>query len=121
MLSINYRYEERRFGAPTPNRRSVPNRAALDRGIRTLLSKKLVRLSRRIGKLLFCNPQLQEKGQFMLTYYIRRDITGQWRWRLRAGNNRIIAESGESYHNRADCLAAIELVKGSALAPVREE
>ena len=57
----------------------------------------------------------------MPTYYVRRDVTGQWRWRLRAANHRIIAESGESYHNRADCEAAINLVKGSAHAPVQEE
>lgn len=57
----------------------------------------------------------------MLTYFIRRDATGQWRWRLRAANNLIIAESGESYWNRSDCEAAIALVKGSAVASVREE
>lgn len=57
----------------------------------------------------------------MLTYNIRRDATGQWRWRLRAANGRIIAESGEGYHNRADCEAAIALVKQSSLAPLREE
>lgn len=45
---------------------------------------------------------------------------GQWRWRLVAANNRIIANSGEAYHNRADCLSAIALVKGSAAAPVRD-
>lgn len=56
-----------------------------------------------------------------MAYFIRRDVTGQWRWRLRAANHRLIAESGEAYHNRADCEAAIALVKGSALAPVREE
>ncbi len=37
---------------------------------------------------------------------------GQWRWRLRAANNEIIA-SGESYRNKQDCLAAIALVKSA--------
>lgn len=37
---------------------------------------------------------------------------GQWRWRLRAANNEIIA-SGESYRNKQDCLAAIALVKNT--------
>jgi uncharacterized protein len=45
---------------------------------------------------------------------------GQYRWRLLAGNNRNIANSGEAYHNKADCLAAINLVKGSASAPVKD-
>ena len=33
----------------------------------------------------------------------------QWRWRLRAGNNEIIA-SGESYWNKDDCIRAVNLV-----------
>lgn len=36
----------------------------------------------------------------------------QWRWRLKAGNGETIA-SGESYHNKVDCVAAIDLVKGT--------
>jgi uncharacterized protein len=35
---------------------------------------------------------------------------GQWRWRLRSLNYKTIANSGESYHNKADCLHAINLV-----------
>jgi uncharacterized protein YegP (UPF0339 family) len=46
--------------------------------------------------------------------------SGQWRWRLRAANNEIIA-SGESYWNKSDCKKAVELVKGSANAPVVEQ
>ena len=37
---------------------------------------------------------------------------GQWRWRLRAGNNETIA-SGESYINKGDCVHAINLIKGT--------
>lgn len=37
---------------------------------------------------------------------------GQWRWRLRAANHETIA-SGESYINKADCLHAIGLIKGT--------
>ena len=44
----------------------------------------------------------------------------QWRWHLKAANGRLIANSGESYHNKDDCLAAIELVKNSKSAPVKE-
>jgi uncharacterized protein YegP (UPF0339 family) len=56
-----------------------------------------------------------------MVYYVRRVAGNQWRWRLRAANGRIVAESGESYHNRSDCLAAITLVKESCEAPVRDE
>lgn len=45
---------------------------------------------------------------------------GQYRWRLLANNNRNIANSGESYYNKADCISAINLVKGSANAPVKD-
>jgi uncharacterized protein YegP (UPF0339 family) len=53
-------------------------------------------------------------------YNLYKDTAGQWRWRLYAANNKIIANSGEGYFNKADCLSAIALVKSSANAPVRE-
>ena len=39
-----------------------------------------------------------------------RDIGGQWRWRLVAANGKVIANSGEGYHNEADCNHAVALV-----------
>lgn len=53
-----------------------------------------------------------------MAYYVYRDSQGYWRWRLKATNGRIIADSGEGYANKADCLAGITLVKGSSAAPV---
>lgn len=53
-------------------------------------------------------------------YRIYKDATGYWRWTLYAANNRKIANSGESYHNKADAASAIKLVQGSATAPVYE-
>lgn len=47
------------------------------------------------------------------------DTNRQWRWRLVAGNGRIIANAGEGYYNREDCLSAIALVKASMAAPIR--
>lgn len=55
-----------------------------------------------------------------LNYSVYKDAKQEWRWRLQAANNRIIADSGESYHNKQDCLAGIELVKNSKDAPVSE-
>lgn len=55
-----------------------------------------------------------------MTYYVYRDAQLQWRWYLAAANNKKIANSGEGYMNKADCLSAITLVKGSGLAPVKE-
>jgi uncharacterized protein YegP (UPF0339 family) len=53
-------------------------------------------------------------------YVIYRDQSTQWRWRLVAANNRILADSAESYWNKNDCLNGINLVKGSYSAPVYE-
>ncbi len=55
-----------------------------------------------------------------LTYELYQDRAGQWRWRLMTVNNHIIAESAEGYFNKQDCLDAIDMVKGSGYAPVRE-
>ena len=51
-------------------------------------------------------------------YVIYLDTNRQWRWYLQAGNGKKIANSGEGYFNRQDCLNAIQLVKNSMLAPV---
>lgn len=50
-------------------------------------------------------------------HYEKYHSGGQWRWRLKAGNNEIIS-SGESYWNEADCDHAISLSKSSYNAPV---
>ena len=34
-----------------------------------------------------------------------------WRWRLRAGNGLIVAESGEAYASHRNCLRAIDSVR----------
>jgi uncharacterized protein YegP (UPF0339 family) len=46
-------------------------------------------------------------------FEIYRDKLQQYRWRLYAQNFRVIADSGEGYWNKADCLRAIELVKST--------
>src|SRR5688500_12412581 len=58
----------------------------------------------------------------MPTFQIYRDATGLYRWRLRAANRRIIADSAESYQNEADCRAAIALIQQhAATATVTKE
>jgi uncharacterized protein YegP (UPF0339 family) len=55
-----------------------------------------------------------------VSYSIYQDESGEWRWNLRAANGRVIADSGEGYRHKHDCLHGIELVKGSVNAAVRE-
>jgi uncharacterized protein YegP (UPF0339 family) len=51
-------------------------------------------------------------------YELYSDSRKGWRWRLKASNGRTIADSAESYHNKADCLASLRLVQRSSSAPV---
>lgn len=51
-----------------------------------------------------------------MTFLVYKDNVNQYRWRLFAGNNRIIADSGEGYYNKTDCLHGIQLVQQHAAA-----
>jgi uncharacterized protein YegP (UPF0339 family) len=45
----------------------------------------------------------------------------RWRWRLKAANGEIVADSAEGYVSKYDCEYAIRLVQGtSAATPVIE-
>ena len=41
---------------------------------------------------------------------IYRDKGKQWRWRMRAANGNIIANGGEGYKNKGDCVAMIDSI-----------
>jgi uncharacterized protein YegP (UPF0339 family) len=56
-----------------------------------------------------------------MIYWVYSDRAGEWRWYLVAANGRKIADSGEGYKNKSDCLSAINLVKGSNNAPVYDK
>ena len=53
-----------------------------------------------------------------MTYYYYKDAKGEWPWRLKADNGRIIADSGEGYKNEQECLDDINRVRGPSSAPV---
>lgn len=38
---------------------------------------------------------------------VYQDAGGEWRWRLQAGNNRIVADSSEGYTRRCDARYAV--------------
>ena len=55
------------------------------------------------------------------TFEVYKDKSGQFRWRLRMQNTKVIASSGEGYKEKDSCLKAIESVKRVvADAPVKE-
>jgi len=42
-----------------------------------------------------------------MKYEVYQDKRGEWRWRLRAANGKILAVSSEGYVNKDDCEAII--------------
>jgi uncharacterized protein YegP (UPF0339 family) len=58
----------------------------------------------------------------MSTFEVYKDASGQFRWRLKAANNKVVADSGESYVSKDKCLHGIEVVKSeAATAVVKDE
>ena len=58
----------------------------------------------------------------MGTFEVYRDKSQQYRWRLRSGNQRIIADCGEGYVQMGDCEHGIELVRrGDADAEIFQD
>ena len=53
-----------------------------------------------------------------MTYHYYQDNKDEWRWRLKASNGRIIADSAEGYSTERECLADIARVKNSSDAKV---
>jgi len=47
-------------------------------------------------------------------FEVYKDKKGEWRWRLRASNSKIIADSSEGYKDKKDCLHGIDLVKNES-------
>jgi len=47
-------------------------------------------------------------------FVLYKDVSGAWRWSLRAPNNRVIADSAEGYQNRLDAIHGARLVAGLA-------
>ncbi|HEX2391928.1 MAG TPA: DUF1508 domain-containing protein [Solirubrobacterales bacterium] len=45
-----------------------------------------------------------------------QDLVGKWRWRLRGGDGRTVATSGESFETHWHALRAAEAVRGTAAA-----
>jgi uncharacterized protein YegP (UPF0339 family) len=54
-------------------------------------------------------------------FEVYRDNAGEYRWRLQANNNEVIADSNEGYASKDSCLHGIDVVKQIAgVAPVND-
>jgi len=49
-----------------------------------------------------------------LQFQISKNKRGEFRWKLRAGNNKVLATSSEGYQAKADCRHAIDLIMHDA-------
>lgn len=58
--------------------------------------------------------------QFTIYRSTKKPKGKPYRWRLQADNNEIIAQ-GQAYKNHADCLAAVEMVRGSSTASLADK
>lgn len=47
-----------------------------------------------------------------MRFVVFQDSAGQWRWHLKAGNNRIMGDGGEGYSRERDARAAIQKIVG---------
>jgi uncharacterized protein YegP (UPF0339 family) len=47
-------------------------------------------------------------------FQIHKNASAQYWWRLLADNNRTVADSAETYMNKADCRAMIEWIQRNA-------
>lgn len=50
----------------------------------------------------------------MPVFKVYRDSQGEYRWKLLADNNQVIATSGEGYVAKSDCKHAIEIIQSAA-------
>jgi uncharacterized protein YegP (UPF0339 family) len=46
-----------------------------------------------------------------MKFHIYQDANNEYRWRLKAANGKIIADSGEGYTTKQSCKDGIELVR----------
>ena len=47
-------------------------------------------------------------------FFRYKDAAGEWRWRFKAPNGKIMADSGEGYTTLTSCDNAIEVIKREA-------
>jgi len=58
----------------------------------------------------------------MAHFEMYKDAQGEYRWRFRADNGKVIADGAEGYKAKADCEHGVELVRQKAAgAEVRDQ
>lgn len=55
-----------------------------------------------------------------MKFFIYKDSSSNYRWRLKAANGDIVADSAEGYSSKQSCQNGIDLVKSAWNAPVED-
>ncbi len=65
---------------------------------------------------------VQEAGgaKAKTSFEVYEDAKKEFRWRLKAANGQVVANSSEGYKAKADCEKAVDLVKKAGKAPIED-
>ena len=77
-----------------------------------------------VASMTFTTPRIAtaaEDKKSAATFEVYKDKAGEYRWRLRMTNTKVIATSGEGYASKQSCEDAIESVKKNAPEAAIEE
>jgi uncharacterized protein len=67
--------------------------------------------TRIVAPAIATQPEPADQSGKSARFEVFKDRANEWRWRLRAVNGRVIADSGEGYKQRARCLGGIAAVQ----------
>ena len=67
----------------------------------------------RISRFVLANRTRTMSNRTYPSYWMYKDVRGEWRWTYEAVNGLTIAVSSEGYKHRADCERSIEIMKAS--------
>jgi len=59
-------------------------------------------------------PATAQEAKGGMTFEVYKDNAGEFRWRLKAANGKVIATASEGYKAKADCEKGIESIKSGA-------
>ena len=51
-----------------------------------------------------------------MKFHLYRDANREWRWRLKASNGRVLADSGEGYKRKGGARKAVEMIRAFSMA-----
>lgn len=57
---------------------------------------------------------LPRQEKLACKFLVYKDAAKEWRWKFKASNGQIMADSSEGYKNKQDCLHAIDYVRDMA-------